>query len=109
MRLMIDRELAGRLGVVRPIVYRLAMSEIYVPYGIDDPNWVWRSAFDIGEYNLGQFAVTQEKNVDVPEKLLMWPWPSRVTPIELITPLAVLPLPPMSRVFAWLSWKVNPP
>ena len=53
-------------GVVRPIIYRLALSEIYVPYGIDDPNWTWRSAFDVGEYNLGQFAVAQETNVDVP-------------------------------------------
>src|SRR5215212_6908492 len=53
-------------GVVRPIIYRLALSEIYVPYGIDDPNWTWRSAFDVGEYNLGQFAVAQEANADVP-------------------------------------------
>jgi primary-amine oxidase len=53
-------------GVVRPIIYRLALSEIYVPYGMDDPNWTWRSAFDVGEYNLGQFAVAQETNVDVP-------------------------------------------
>jgi primary-amine oxidase len=53
-------------GVVRPIIYRLALSEIYVPYGADDPNWTWRSAFDVGEYNLGQFAVVQEANADVP-------------------------------------------
>ena len=48
-------------GVVRPIIYRLALSEIYVPYGTPDANWYWRSAFDVGEYNLGQFAVEQEK------------------------------------------------
>ena len=53
--------------VVRPIIYRLALSEIYVPYGLPEANWAWRSAFDVGEYNLGQFAVEQQKNVDVPE------------------------------------------
>jgi hypothetical protein len=57
---------------VRPIIYRLAMSEIYVPYGIPDPNWAWRTAFDIGEYNLGQFAVAQEKNADVPENAVFF-------------------------------------
>jgi primary-amine oxidase len=59
-------------GAVRPIIYRLAMSEIYVPYGLPDPNWVWRTAFDIGEYNLGQFAVAQEKNADVPENAVFF-------------------------------------
>ena len=54
-------------GRVRPIVYRLSLSEVYVPYGIPDPQWGWRSAFDIGEYDLGQYAVEQQKNVDVPE------------------------------------------
>ena len=59
-------------GAVRPIIYRLAMSEIYVPYGLPDPNWAWRTAFDIGEYNLGQFAVAQEKNADVPENAVFF-------------------------------------
>src|SRR5262245_55546346 len=36
---------------LRPIVYRLSLSEIYVPYALPDPNWSWRTAFDIGEYN----------------------------------------------------------
>jgi len=54
-------------GRVRPIAYRLSLSEIYVPYGVSDPNWVWRTAFDVGEYNLGTFAQTLESNRDVPE------------------------------------------
>ena len=51
--LVLDRIGYEQHGVVRPIIYRLALSEIYVPYGLDDPNWVWRTAFDVGEYNLG--------------------------------------------------------
>ena len=48
---------------VRPIIHRLAMSEVYVPYGLQDPNWSWRTAMDVGEYNLGQYAepLTQER------------------------------------------------
>jgi primary-amine oxidase len=48
------------------------MSEIYVPYAIPDPNWAWRSAFDIGEYNLGQYAEPLGKNVDVPENAVFF-------------------------------------
>src|SRR5215210_6677213 len=70
--IVLDRVGYEQNGVVRPIIYRLALSEIYVPYGIDDPNWVWRSAFDVGEYNLGQFAVAQEANVDVPENAVFF-------------------------------------
>ncbi|MFL6247106.1 MAG: hypothetical protein ACJ74H_13830 [Thermoanaerobaculia bacterium] len=51
----------------RPIAYRLALSEIYVPYGLADRNWSWRSAFDVGEYNLGTFAQPLEPFRDVPE------------------------------------------
>ena len=46
--------------------------EIYVPYAIPDPNWAWRSAFDIGEYNLGQYAEALDKNVDVPENAVFF-------------------------------------
>ncbi len=54
-------------GVVRSIIHRLSLNEIYVPYAIPDPLWSWRAAQDIGEYNLGQLAEVQAKNVDVPE------------------------------------------
>jgi primary-amine oxidase len=59
-------------GVLRPIIYRLSMSEIYVPYANPDPTWSWRSAFDIGEYNLGQYAEPLAKNVDVPENAVFF-------------------------------------
>ena len=54
-------------GRLRPVAYRMSLSEIYVPYGVADPNWSWRTAFDVGEYNLGSFAQTLEPNRDVPE------------------------------------------
>jgi primary-amine oxidase len=53
-------------GRVRPIVYRLALGEIYVPYALPDPMWSWRSALDVGEYNLGQFLERLEPGRDVP-------------------------------------------
>ncbi len=59
-------------GTVRPIIYRLGMSEIYVPYGLPDPTWAWRTAFDIGEYNLGQYAEALASNVDVPENAVFF-------------------------------------
>ena len=52
---------------VRPVIHRIAMSEVYVPYALQDANWSWRTAMDIGEYNLGQYAEPLRKNVDVPE------------------------------------------
>ena len=54
-------------GAVRPIIHRLGLDEIYVPYALPDKNWVWRSAFDVGEYNIGQYVESLRKNVDVPE------------------------------------------
>lgn len=51
----------------RPIAYRLSLSEIYVPYGVPDRNWSWRTAFDVGEYNLGTYAQSLEPFRDVPE------------------------------------------
>jgi primary-amine oxidase len=51
----------------RPIGYRLSLSEIYVPYGVADRNWSWRTAFDVGEYNLGTYAQPLEPLRDVPE------------------------------------------
>jgi primary-amine oxidase len=55
-----------RGGRVRPIIYRLALDEIYVPYALPDPTWSWRSALDVGEYNLGQFLERLEPGIDVP-------------------------------------------
>ena len=53
-------------GVIRPIIQRMALDEIYVPYALPDGNWVWRAALDFGEYNLGQYSESLEAGVDVP-------------------------------------------
>jgi primary-amine oxidase len=59
-------------GVLRPIIYRLSLDDIYVPYALPDPNWVWRTAFDVGEYNIAQYANVLEANVDVPENAVFF-------------------------------------
>jgi primary-amine oxidase len=69
---VLDRVGYEQNGVVRPIINRMSLSEIFVPYAIPDPNWTWRSAFDIGEYNLGLYTESLEKNVDVPENAVFF-------------------------------------
>jgi primary-amine oxidase len=54
-------------GRVRPILYRLALSEMVVPYGDPEANWRWRAAFDVGEYNVGRLASPLEPKLDAPE------------------------------------------
>ena len=54
-------------GKQRSVAYRLSLTEVYVPYGIPDGNWVWRTAFDVGEYGMGRFVNPLEINRDVPE------------------------------------------
>ena len=54
-------------GRLRRIAYRLALSELYVPYGIADPTWAIRHALDVGEYNAGLNAQRLTPGVDVPE------------------------------------------
>ena len=51
---------------LRPIIQRMALNEIYVPYALPDGNWVWRAALDFGEYNIGQYIEALEVGVDVP-------------------------------------------
>ncbi len=58
-------------GMVRPILYRAALSEMVVPYGDPGINWRWRSAFDVGEYSVGRLASPLEANADAPENALM--------------------------------------
>jgi primary-amine oxidase len=57
-------------GTLRPVAYRLALSEIYVPYGLGESNWIWRSAFDVGEYNCGTLAQPLEVDRDIPENAI---------------------------------------
>ena len=69
-----------RGGRVRPIIYRLALDEIYVPYALPDPTWSWRGALDIGEYNLGQFLERLQPGIDVPTNAVFL---DAVTPSDL--------------------------
>src|SRR5690625_1602806 len=43
-------------GVLRPVLYRAALSEMIVPYGDPTHPHNWQNAFDAGEYGLGQLA-----------------------------------------------------
>jgi len=43
-------------GRERSILYRGSISEMLVPYGDTDAGWVWRNAFDEGEYGLGKLG-----------------------------------------------------
>lgn len=53
-------------GAVRPVLYRASLAEMAVPYGDPDPNWSWRSAFDVGEYGVGQLGSSLQPGGDVP-------------------------------------------
>ncbi|BDI16948.1 amine oxidase [Nostoc cf. commune SO-36] len=52
---------------IRPVLYRASLSEMVVPYGDPEPNWSFRNAFDVGEYNLGVLANTMELGKEIPE------------------------------------------
>ncbi len=67
-------------GVVRPIIHRLALDEIYVPYALPDANWSWRAAEDVGEYNLAQWVMPLEAGIDVPGNAVFF---DEVSPSDL--------------------------
>ena len=52
---------------IRPMIYRASLSEMAVPYSDPDPNWSFRNAFDVGEYNFGVLANVMEFGKDIPE------------------------------------------
>ena len=49
----------------RSVAYEIAMSEMFVPYHDNDPNWFYRAYFDMGEYGFGNMA-TPLKGADCP-------------------------------------------
>jgi primary-amine oxidase len=53
-------------GRVRPILYKLALAEMLVPYADARRTWSFRNAFDVGEYGIGRTAHTLDPLVDVP-------------------------------------------
>lgn len=58
-------------GELRPILYRAGLSEMVVPYADPDPTWVFRNAFDIGEYGMGRLANAMELGREVPENAVL--------------------------------------
>ncbi|HEX6096105.1 MAG TPA: primary-amine oxidase [Thermoanaerobaculia bacterium] len=66
---------SGEGAKERPVLYRASLSEMVVPYGDADPNWAWRSAFDVGEYGIGRLASPIERNVDAPENAVYLSFP----------------------------------
>ncbi len=53
-------------GKLRPVAYRMSLSEMVVPYGDPAVNWVFRNAFDLGEYGVGRLANSLVAGADVP-------------------------------------------
>lgn len=50
----------------RSIMHRASLSEMVVPYADPARNWMWRNAFDVGEYGLGRMTSPQEPGLDAP-------------------------------------------
>ena len=50
---------------LRLVAYEIAMSEMFVPYHDNDPNWFYRAYFDMGEFGSGNMA-TQLQKADCP-------------------------------------------
>ncbi|KAJ6635452.1 Primary amine oxidase [Pseudolycoriella hygida] len=57
----------------RPLIYHLAFTEMYVPYGAHGKTWRWRGAFDAGEYGMGKNASPLKRGRDVPMTAKMLP------------------------------------
>ena len=50
----------------RPVVYEIALSEVFVPYSDPDEGWYWRTYMDGGEYGFGDAMTTLTPGVDCP-------------------------------------------
>ena len=55
-------------GRPRPVLYRASVSEVFVTYTRPAADWVFRDAFDEGEYDLGRWANSLEPGTDVPAR-----------------------------------------
>jgi primary-amine oxidase len=51
-------------GVVRPILWRASVAELYIPYADPQPYQAWRNAFDIGEFGIGMLTNSLELGCD---------------------------------------------
>src|SRR5262245_35293807 len=55
-------------GRARPLLYRASVSEVFVTYAHRATDWVFRDAFDEGEFDLGRWANSLEPGTDVPKR-----------------------------------------
>ena len=53
-------------GRLRPILHKLSLAEMLVPYSDPRRTWSFRNAFDVGEYGVGRTAHSLDPLVDVP-------------------------------------------
>ena len=51
-------------GELRPIAYRISLSEMVVPYGDPSPAHYWQGAFDVGDFGIGRAANSLEPGCD---------------------------------------------
>jgi primary-amine oxidase len=51
-------------GVLRPVVWRASVAELFIPYADPRPFLSWRNAFDVGEYGIGVLANSLERGCD---------------------------------------------
>jgi primary-amine oxidase len=51
-------------GRLRPVIHRVSVAELVIPYGDPGPFQGWRNAFDIGEYGIGILANSLELGCD---------------------------------------------
>ncbi len=63
-------------GEERSVAWRIGLSEMVVPYGDTSAAWVWRNAFDVGEYGVGVCSWSLVRGADVPEEAVLLPVPA---------------------------------
>ena len=51
-------------GVLRPILHRASLSEMFVPYGDPSPTQYRKNVFDVGEFGIGRLANSLELGCD---------------------------------------------
>jgi primary-amine oxidase len=51
-------------GMVRPVIYRASLSEMFIPYGDPRPTHHRKNVFDMGEYGIGVLANSLELGCD---------------------------------------------
>ena len=51
-------------GTLRPVLYRVSLAEMFIPYGDPNPAHYRKNVFDMGEYGIGVLANSLELGCD---------------------------------------------